>query len=254
MINKGYEGEHSFWQQRLKAVGHTGRLDRKVYIFDQMCRLRVFETWLDSRISVPGTAFDFGCGIGDFSKLLNKRKWSVIGYDKFITPKYRAPSFRFINSIENNLSLKNFNLILSVTALDHILDDIEFMEVLKKLKNMLCPGGYFFFLECSPVTNVKRSSYQAFRSMAQWMSALEEAGFSVTETTPFFDPVNAPVAAWSIYEKTFITRIGSRCEQTKYVHYGSRLLYYVAAKSCLLSRPYRPPATSTINVIAGNSV
>jgi SAM-dependent methyltransferase len=251
VINKNYQHDGSFWQQRLKAVGHTGRLDRKAYMFDQICRLRAFETWLDSKISVPGTAFDFGCGIGDFARLLNKKRWRVIGYDKFITAKYRAPSFKFINSIGDHLSLKDFNLVLSVTTLDHILDDIEFMETLKRLRNMLCPGGHFFFLECSPATNVRRSSYQAFRSMAEWMTALREVGFRVTETTPFFDPENAPVAAWSIYEKMLVTRIASRCEQTKYAHYGSRLLYYIAATSCLLSRPYQPPGTSTINIIAG---
>jgi len=254
VIIKGYDDEGSFWQQRLKAVGHTGRLDRKAYVFDQMCRLRVFETWLESKVSVPGTAFDFGCGVGDFARLLNRRGWSVIGCDKFITPNYRAPSFRFINAIENGSSVKNVNLILSVTTLDHILDNVAFMKTLKRLSNMLCPDGYFFFLECSPVANLKRSSYQAFRSMSEWMSALGDAGLSVTETTPFFDPVNAPVPAWSIYENMLITRIGSRCEQKKYLHYGSRLLYNVAAKTCLRARPYEPPAASTINIIGGNKV
>jgi len=251
VINDPESDERFFWQQRLKAVGHTGRLDRKVYIFDQLCRLRAFETWLDSKTLVPGAALDFGCGIGDFSRLLNKRGWNVVGYDKFITPTYRSSSFKFVKSIAGESFLKHFNLILSVTTLDHILDDSKFMDDLKRLRNMLSPGGCFFFLEWSPMTEVKRSSYQAFRSMVVWRRALEETRFSVTEVIPFFDPISAPVAAWPIYEKMCITKIGTRCVNKKYLRYASRLLFSVAARSCLMSRPYQPPPVSGINIIAG---
>jgi SAM-dependent methyltransferase len=254
VINNADNDERCFWQQRLRAVGHTGRFDRKIYVFDQLCRLRVFETWLDAKTLAPGSALDFGCGTGDFSRLLNRRGWRVIGYDKFITPKYRALSFKFIKSIINDCSLHNLNLILSVTTFDHILDDVEFIDVLKRLRNMLSPDGWFFFLEWSPAAEVKRSTYQAFRTMPVWMRALEEAGFCVTEVIPFFDPVNAPVAAWSSYDKMFITKIGIRFEKKKYLRYASRLLLRLAARGCLIAMPYQPPAASSINIFAGHIV
>jgi len=235
-------------------VGHTGWLDPKIYGFDQVCRLQVFETWLDSRGLRPGLALDFGCGTGDFSRLLVHKGWDVIGYDKFVVPNYRSPSFRYLNAIDGQKNAKIFDLVISITVLDAIMDDTEFVHILHRLRGAMRTGGHFFFLECSPADRVERSSYQAFRSMPVWVSTLQEAGYCLTETIPFFHPIDAPVRAWSIYERMAITRVVSRVGNKKWLRLGSRRLLNIAARKCLLLESYTPPRSSTINILAGRAV
>jgi SAM-dependent methyltransferase len=242
----------SFWKLRLQTVGHTGWLDPKIYSFDQICRLHVFESWLASKRLRPGTGFEFGCGTADFSRLLNKKGWNMVAYDKFIAPKYQAPSFRFINSVAGEEFSAAFDLLVSVTVLDHLVDDDEFVQTLQRFRTMIRPDGRFFFLEYSPASEADRSSYQALRSMPVWIRALEIAGFSVTEVIPFFHPMHAPVPAWSTYEQMGLTKITSRYGNNKCLRYVSRLMLSVAARRCLASKPYRPPQASTIHVLAGH--
>jgi 2-polyprenyl-3-methyl-5-hydroxy-6-metoxy-1,4-benzoquinol methylase len=166
----------SFWRQRLKTAGHTGWQDPKIYGFDQICRLQVFAAWLDSRGLTPGKGLDFGCGVADFSRLLNKRGWEVVGFDKFVTPKYWAPSFRFVRSIADDAFTGAFDLVLSVTVLDHIADNRKFFQTLRRLRDMLRPHGHFFFIEYSPTSPPQRSSYQAMRSMSVWTRAPRGSG------------------------------------------------------------------------------
>jgi 2-polyprenyl-3-methyl-5-hydroxy-6-metoxy-1,4-benzoquinol methylase len=70
-----------FWQERFAAHGNTGKADTKIYAFDQECGLQWLREWLDKTQLPPGKALDFGCGSGDFSKLLVKLGWNVVAYE-----------------------------------------------------------------------------------------------------------------------------------------------------------------------------
>jgi ribosomal protein L11 methylase PrmA len=76
-----------FWQARHAKFGHTGWASRKIYAFDQFVRLSRFVDLLDENNIKPGVALDFGCGAGDFSRVLLDRGWSVVAYDPFVDPQ-----------------------------------------------------------------------------------------------------------------------------------------------------------------------
>jgi 2-polyprenyl-3-methyl-5-hydroxy-6-metoxy-1,4-benzoquinol methylase len=134
-----------FWQDRFAAYGHTGWWDPRIYAFDQQCRLGVFGQWLDDRPFSGQLALDFGAGTGDFSRLLVHRGWQVVSYDKYIRPKFQHRKSQTASSAEVVAASAPYDLIVSITVLDHIMDEAEFRQQLVDFKNWLKSDGRFSF-------------------------------------------------------------------------------------------------------------
>ena len=90
----------SFWTERLHARGHTGWADRFIYAYDQLERLGIVSLAL-ARPEFRGvrTAIDFGCGTGDFSRLLLSRGYRTCGVDPFVEPAIASPDFHHARDI-----------------------------------------------------------------------------------------------------------------------------------------------------------
>jgi SAM-dependent methyltransferase len=241
-----------FWTSKFSSFGHTGWSDQKIYDFDQICRLHVFDQWLGRAYERPGIALDFGAGSGDFSRMLALTGWCVVAYDRYVRCDYAARLIHPCSDLATALQRGPFDLVLSITVLDHIMDDAEFGETLQCLSRSMKPQAKFFFLEYSPARTRPRSSFQTFRTMSEWQSALKGASLWIDEISPFFHPTEAPIPAWEHYRRGFFVRLAGRIERkmracNKIVHTYRNM----AARVCLWRWPYRAPAGSIINVIAG---
>lgn len=245
----------AFWANRLSSHGHTGWADSRIYRFDQKCRLLLFKRWLDESGLKPGSVLDFGCGTGEFSRLLLRRGWTVTGYDKFISPVIAHKRFAATQERATVESYSPFDVIISITVLDHIMSDYDFAQEIKLIGQLLKPTGRYFFLEYSPSAALSRSDYQAFRTMAQWADALQKADLSLEHTEPFFHPDEAPIPAWRAYSRSRAVLCAGKIERL--LHRPGQLNWVrdLAASLGLWRFPYSAPSgPSPINVLTGRVV
>src|SRR5215472_683344 len=138
----------SYWQDRFRGLGHTGWADPVIYSYDQPERLAIVEAALSRWSANRGVALDFGCGTGDFSRLLLRLGYTVCGYDPYVQPQLSSRGFTYATSYED-ISIKEHSatLVLSVTALDHILEEHAFLEAIISIRRLLRQTGVFICLE-----------------------------------------------------------------------------------------------------------
>jgi len=240
-----------FWQARFETYGHTGWFDAKIYAFDQLCRLRRFADWLDEQNLQPGRALDFGCGSGDFSRLLVNRGWRVTAYDRYVSPRYLHPKLTVTKSLSGVTAGAPYSLIVSVTVLDCIMDDGDFSATLARLRGQLRPGGKFFFLEYAGDVPRVRSQYQGLRLYSDWQKELERAGLVLDTVTPYFHPDEAPIPAWDSYNHLLPVRALSRAHRHIGLGFYEKFLRPLARLSLML-HPYQSPVCSPVKILAGS--
>jgi len=170
----------------LTTHGHTGWADSIIYAYDQQERLALISQTVSKRSFGSGSALDFGCGTGDFSRLLLNKGLTVCGYDPFVKPNIRSKKFFYAEKyIDIRFHNHDADLALSVTTLDHILDENELLEGLRHIHSSLKTGGVFYILEYAldSVSDRKkgfqRSGYQAFRTVREWNNLLEQTSFLI---------------------------------------------------------------------------
>ncbi len=203
-----------YWRDRAKEVGHPGWKNPTIYAYDQRQRLRLLEQRIVA-LGLPAGArvFDFGCGTGDFSRLLLGLGLNVVAYDPFVAPAIEHPRFSFVSSPERFSAMESaqFALILSVTVLDHVLDANEFEGLLVSFRRLAAPGAQLLALEYAPdVETPAPAAHQAYRSLSTWRSALSRAGWSLGEHWPVFHPVHAPAPNYESYRRRLLIRLLAR--------------------------------------------
>jgi len=160
--------------------------------------------WL--RIAPGARVLDVGCGVGRWSRLLARRGARVTGIDlaptmirearRRTSAQGLAARCRFLIGDCARLGLtERFELILSVTVQQHILDDQALCESLRGLRAHLAKGGRVVLLEAAPEEAVARCDSTIFkaRSRAEYLRLFAAAGFSVRAIRGV-DP--APFKTW----------------------------------------------------------
>jgi SAM-dependent methyltransferase len=155
---------------------------------------------------VPGTstALDLGCGVGRWSQELAWRGHDVLGVD--LSPsmieqaRQRADRDGVRCTFEVgdvvNLALgRQFDVIVCVTVLQHVLDPTAARTAVEKLAAHLAPDGTLILLEAAPTRTSTRCDTAVFRArrLEWYLEALDQAGLSVT-TVAGVDP--APFKLW----------------------------------------------------------
>lgn len=165
----------SFWTGRLEKFGHTGWADKIIYTFDQPVRLEIIGEIISSLGVRNGVALDFGCGIGDFSKLLLSKGFKVCGYDPFVQPKILTDGFDYASAYnEIPYGEESFDLVLTVTTLAHILTEAALKVALTEIGSRTKRSGNLYFTEYALDSESDRSKdafksdYQVFRTVAEW--------------------------------------------------------------------------------------
>lgn len=200
--------DEDFWRHRCTEHGHTGWADPVIYAWDQLERLSIIERTL-SRFQPPSRrALDFGCGTGDFSRLLVRLGYRVEAYDPFVTVRYAHPFFAQIRALDQITS--RIGLFLSVTVLDHILDEREVAAVLRKLHTLAARGSSLLALEYAFDESAylpPNTDYQALRSLETWRCLFEEQGWSLDWIEDVPHPTSSPSDGWTRYSRSRRTRL-----------------------------------------------
>ena len=200
------KANESFWAKRFHMHGHTGWADPVIYAYDQQERLALIKAAIATLPIQGGNALDFGCGTGDFSKLLLSMGFDVCGFDPFANPHLQTGHFTFAKKLsEITLPDHSGNLAIAITVLDHILDEGELLAAMKNIQSHLKSGAPLLMLEYALDSATDRqtyglkNAYQSFRTLAEWKSLLERSSFQIEKITPMPHPVFCPSHGYRAY-------------------------------------------------------
>ena len=124
----------------------------------------------------PGTrVLDVGCGVGRWSRMLAARGAVVTGVDLSPTMVREAQRRATLEGLDgrcqfqvqdlSTLSVEGqFDLILGVTVLQHILDPDALRAALLAMKKHLAPAGRMVLLEAAPVAIERRCDTSVFQA------------------------------------------------------------------------------------------
>jgi len=168
------------------------------------CQRLALDPWLRVR---PGTSvLDVGCGVGRWSRKLASRGARVTGIDLSPTmiaqAKRRAAAqgvtehCRFF--VQDLLALdagQEFDLVLSVTVLQHILEPQALRAAMHRMVAHLTEGGTLILLEAAPNRAVENCDSSIFRARQRgaYLRLFADCGLRVRAITGV-DP--APFKTW----------------------------------------------------------
>jgi SAM-dependent methyltransferase len=200
----------SFWGERVRRYGHTGWSDAATYAYDQRLRLKAVG-WL---LKPVHSALDYGCGVGDFCALLATCAQRVVGHDLSREALLRAarqhPSTAIrYEPIAQAVWSQRYDLILSITVLQHVVDDGELQALLERCADALQPGGRMIVLE-TLADETRDGVYLKRRTQAELVDAFARAGLSLQSRRGFYHPTECPTPAFLAYRKRPAVRLLSR--------------------------------------------
>jgi 2-polyprenyl-3-methyl-5-hydroxy-6-metoxy-1,4-benzoquinol methylase len=211
--------DERYWAARVERFGHTGWSDAAVYAYDQQLRLAGLLLLLQDLPLPQGlAALDFGCGVGDFCAVLARRCERVVGHDLSRDVLARAaalntaPNLRFSASLDAALStpMSPYGLIVSITVLQHVVDDAEVAVLLQRLARALQPGGHFIVLESFAAAGTSSAPYLKRRTVAELVAASAQVGLVLRQQRGFYHPSVSPTAAFTAYRQSPAVRLLSR--------------------------------------------
>lgn len=190
-----------YWENRTKEKGHTGWSDPIIYSYDQKIRLNTIEYILNAMSIRGGSALDYGCGTGDFCVLLSKYFDSVTGTDLSDNVlKIAADSNNRKNIIYSKLNYdtifnKKYDLILTITVLQHVLDDNDLILLMKKFSEVLSNDGIILVLEsfCDNDKNENINEYINIRSNYHFENLVKSVGLKIVNSYNFYNPLNTDI-------------------------------------------------------------
>ena len=210
-------GRATFWRKRLQQYAHTGWSDPVIYAYDQRERLAFVKRMVKKEAVTRGRALDFGCGTGDFSRLLLSLGFEVCGYDPYVRPAIHANGFTYAEGYDQiRVAPGSADLALSVTTLDHILDDNEARRALALISTCLKANGVLLMLEYALDCDADRlrlglkNDYQSFRTLARWTELLRQNSLCVTGVTAVSHPQFCPSRGYSAYARSPLWRVRRR--------------------------------------------
>ena len=151
------------------AYGMPEFYNRAIH-FEQRLALR---PWLDVR---PGTrVLDVGCGVGRWSRQLAANGAKVTGVDLSPTMILQAQRRAAAEGVADRCQFRvqdlskldvgeQFDIVLGVTVLQHILDPDLLRAAVRKMTEHLAPGGRMILLEAAPTAKVSRCDSTVFRA------------------------------------------------------------------------------------------
>lgn len=187
-----------FWDERARTAGHTGWANEVVYRYDQPLRLRAVLSCLRRLHPVLDGVriLDVGCGTGDFVIELARRGATVVGID--ISPTVVATAqarcadlprvtLKATGINEFSAPPNSFDLVTSITVLQHLTDSSQLAQVVQRLCAVLRPGGHLLLLELAPDRgqHVEQALHVRVRTRSEWIDLLREGGFVLVAERAF---------------------------------------------------------------------
>ena len=182
------------------SYGMPGFYNRLIHATQRLALRR----WL--KVPPGSRVLDVGCGVGRWSRMLAARGARVTGIDVSPTMIQEArrrsdargltPRCRFLVQDVSALEAhERFDLILSVTVLQHILDPAALRTALERMSAHLADGGTLVLLEAAPEREVSSCDSPVFaaRPRASYLRLFGECGLKLRAVTGV-DP--APFRTW----------------------------------------------------------
>ena len=170
-----------------------------------LCQSLALTPWL-KEVKTGSRVLDVGCGVGRWSRMLAARGAQVTGIDLSPTmiaqAKKRARredvSSRCRFLVQDLAALDagdEFDLVLGVTVLQHILDPASLRVAVQRMADHLAPGGRMVLLEAAPAQLANRCDTTIFkaRERATYLELFAQCGLEVRAVTGV-DP--APFKTW----------------------------------------------------------
>jgi SAM-dependent methyltransferase len=202
-----------YWEERARRFAATGAGLAAVCSYGMpgfynrtihLCQRLALAPWLRP---APGTrVLDVGCGVGRWSRLLAARGARVTGIDLSPTmigeARRRAlaqglgSACRFLVADVATLAAgEKFDLVLSVTVLQHILDPAALRSSLERMTQHLAAGGMLVLLEAAPDRCVQGCDSATFRARPRsfYLDICRDCGLELRALTGV-DP--APFRTW----------------------------------------------------------
>jgi 2-polyprenyl-3-methyl-5-hydroxy-6-metoxy-1,4-benzoquinol methylase len=168
------------------------------------CQRLALEPWLDIK---PGTrVLDVGCGVGRWSSMLAQRGAIVTGMDLSPTMIEEAKRRAQANGVSDRCRFlvqdlaqldagDQFDLVIGVTVLQHILDPASLREAVQRMRAHLSPQGRMVLLEAAParVANTCDTTVFRARHRSTYVDLFKECGLRLNAVTGV-DP--APFKTW----------------------------------------------------------
>jgi SAM-dependent methyltransferase len=204
-----------YWNDRLERYGHTGWSNPAVYAYDQFLRLAAIERMLEL-LPAPaqGAALDFGCGVGDFCTMLSRHYSRVTGFDIsariLATAERQNPgqSIDYTDDLDTALSTPR-DLILSVTVLQHLVDNADVIRLLPRWAAALRPGGRVVAME-SLADRPLVAGYLKRRTLEEVVGLFRGAGLRLLDQRTFYHPTEAPTRLFRRFRSSLLTRLLAR--------------------------------------------
>jgi len=216
-----------FWNNRAKIYGHTGWEDPVIYAYDQYVRIKAIEKIINSLDCERKLALDFGTGTGDFAQILSKEFKSVLAFDisrsvlNIAQDKYgHIPNIKFLhgNSIKDVvIDDDSLNLILSITVLDHILEDKELSKTILHFEKKLSKNSYIVALEYPPLDKRDGNAYQRFLQFSEWCSLFSNCGFYLEKYYGFYHPKKFPCKSYKLYSNNWAVKFFKKLKNFSYL-------------------------------------
>lgn len=160
----------------------------------QLTQRLALRPWL--RVAAGTRILDVGCGVGRWSRLLASRGAAVTGVD--ISPTMiaeaerraaaegHADQCRFRVQDLSTLALgEQFDVVLGVTVLQHILDPSLLRAAVAALAAHLSPGGRMILLEAAPLAATDRCDSTIFtaRHRETYLGLFRDCGLALRAVT-----------------------------------------------------------------------
>jgi ubiquinone/menaquinone biosynthesis C-methylase UbiE len=150
--------------------------------------------WLNVK---PGTrVLDVGCGVGRWSRLLAAKGAKVVGVDLSPTMIMQAQQRAAAEGVADHCRFEvqdlsqlavgeQFDLVLAVTVLQHILDPQALRAALTAMTAHLAPGGRMVLLEAAPIDVVDRCDTTIFRARQRsvYLNLIQECNLQLLTMT-----------------------------------------------------------------------
>lgn len=150
-----------FWEKRVIDFGElsTGYTDPIFYEYDDNIRWSTFVN--NVKIKKGNRVLDVGCNFGKWCRKIKALGAEVIGIDISekvinIAKSYKNNiTYHAVKAEDMNFHKNSFDVIISITVLQHILDNKKFEKAVKKISDSVKKEGLVFIIDSAPVDKKK---------------------------------------------------------------------------------------------------
>jgi len=207
-----HKSDAAFWSARARKYGHTGWTNQAIYHYDQTLRLKLVKETIESlNIRQGSKCLDYGCGTGDFTRMLSGMGLNVLGYDVSdavidVAKSHGVPpNARYTVHADDVATQSPYQLVLAVTVFQHILDDASLHAAVLRVAQCMEDGGHLILIESS-IHGSGQSAHVHGRSTAAWQNAFMSSGLRLWFTKSLYHPTLQPTPSFKAYSARPLVR------------------------------------------------